>query len=108
MLQLNASVSRAFSIGNSLTLTPHLLATGYNESGHYSTFNVNPSLIAEYEGYHLGTLTFETGYKHQYLAQTGMTSTGLPIDPLSSGWHRATISSRRRRCLPHSHMTSSS
>lgn len=80
VLQLNASVSRAFSIGNSLTLTPHLLATGYNESGHYSTFNVNPSLIAEYEGYHLGTLTFETGYKHQYLAQTGMTSTGLPIE----------------------------
>ena len=78
--QANLRLNRTFSIGYYLDITPSLLMTGYSEPGHYICFNADPALTVEYNLFRKGTITLESGIKHQYLAQTGMTKTGLPIE----------------------------
>ena len=73
-------INRLFKAGYKLGFTPHLLLSVYNEKGQYNTFNADPALTVRYDMYRQGTITFESGIKHQYLSQTGMTNVGLPIE----------------------------
>jgi len=79
VFQANAVINRTFS-SNSLNMTPTLLVTGYSELNHYNKFIADPALTLEYDMYRHGIITFESGVKHQFIAQTGMTSIGLPIE----------------------------
>ena len=76
----NVSLSRPFKIGYSLAATPHLLISAYSEQGHYQCVNPDPALTLEYNMFRKGTITLQSGIKHQYLAQTGMSNVGLPIE----------------------------
>lgn len=76
----NISLSRPFKIGHSLAVTPHLLLSAYSEQGQYKRVNPDPALTFEYNMFRKGTITFESGIKHQYLSQTGMSNVGLPIE----------------------------
>lgn len=79
-LLYNIYLSHIFKVGHYLKITPHLLFSAYNEKQQYNCFNADPTLTLSYDMYRKGTLTFETGKKHQYLTQTGMTNNGLPIE----------------------------
>ena len=76
----NVSLSRPFKIGYSLAATPHLLISAYSEQGQYQCVNPDPALTLEYNMFRKGTITLQSGIKHQYLAQTGMSNVGLPIE----------------------------
>lgn len=76
----NLYVSRPFKAGHGLTVTPHLLLSAYEEAWHYDCFNPDPALTVQYDMFRKGIITLESGIKHQYLTQTGMTNTGLPIE----------------------------
>ena len=76
----NISLSRPFKAGHKLTVTPNLLVSAYSETGQYNCLNPDPSLTFEYNMFREGTITLQSGIKHQYLAQTGMTSVGLPVE----------------------------
>lgn len=76
----NVSLSRPFKIGHSLAATPHLLISAYSEQGQYQCVNPDPTLTLEYNMFRKGTITLQSGIKHQYLAQTGMSNVGLPIE----------------------------
>lgn len=76
----NIFVNRLFKLGHKLGITPHLLLSGYSEKGQYDCFNADPSVTFEYDMFRKGKLTLESGVKHQYLTQTGLTSVGLPIE----------------------------
>lgn len=73
-------LSRLFKAGHSLGVTPHVLLSAYSELGQYHCFNADPAITIEYDMFRRGTLTVESGLKHQYLTQTGMTNVGLPIE----------------------------
>ncbi|MBP5691566.1 MAG: hypothetical protein J6W99_05490, partial [Bacteroidaceae bacterium] len=79
VLQADAVINRTFRSGG-LSITPTLLITGYREYGHYKDINADPALTLEYDMFRRGNITFESGVKHQYLTQTGMTNIGLPIE----------------------------
>ena len=79
IFQANAVINRTFR-SDGLSITPTLLVTGYSELNHYNKFIADPALTLEYDMYRHGIITFESGVKHQYLAQTGMTNVGLPIE----------------------------
>lgn len=76
----NLYVSRVFKAGHSLGITPHLLLSAYEEAWNYDCFNADPALTIEYNMFRKGTITLESGIKHQYITQTGMTNVGLPIE----------------------------
>lgn len=76
----NLYLSRLFKVGRSLEITPHVLLSAYNERGQYDCFNADPTLTVGYDMFRKGSLTLETGIKHQYIVQTGMTNVGLPIE----------------------------
>ena len=76
----NVSLSRPFKIGHSMAATPHLLISAYSEQGQYQCVNPDPALTLEYNMFRKGTITLQSGIKHQYLAQTGMSNVGLPIE----------------------------
>lgn len=76
----NIYLGRTFHAGHGLGVTPHLLMSGYSEKGQYHCFNADPVLSAEYDMFRHGMITFETGIKHQYISQTGMSSAGLPVE----------------------------
>ena len=76
----NIYMSRLFKAGRSLELTPHMLLSAYSETGQYRCFNADPALTIGYNMYRKGILSFETGLKHQYLTQTGLTNAGLPTE----------------------------
>ena len=76
----NIYLSRLFKIGRGLEITPHLLASAYTERGQYECFNADPTLTVGYDMFRKGMITLETGMKHQYIVQTGMTNVGLPIE----------------------------
>lgn len=79
-LQGNLYINRYFRLGHGLGITPHLLLTGYAEKDQYNCFYSDPSLTFEYDLFRYGKFTFESGIRHQYLSQTGMTSAGFPIE----------------------------
>ena len=79
VFQADAVINRTFRSGG-LSITPTLLITGYREYGHYKDINADPALTLEYDMFRRGNITFESGVKHQYLTQTGMTNIGLPIE----------------------------
>ena len=79
VFQVDAIINRTFR-SKGLSITPTLLITGYNELDRYKGFNADPAFTLEYDMYRHGNITFESGVKHQYLAQTGMTNIGLPIE----------------------------
>lgn len=76
----DVNLSRLFKIGRGLEITPHVLASAYTERGQYECFNVDPTLTVGYDMYRNGMITLETGMKHQYIVQTGMTNVGLPTE----------------------------
>ena len=76
----NINLSRPFKIGHSLAAIPHLLLSAYSEQGQYKCINPDPALTLEYNMFRKGTITLESGIKHQYLSQTGMSDVGLPIE----------------------------
>lgn len=76
----NLYLSRLFRIGSSLEVTPHVLLSAYKEKGQYDCFNADPTLTIGYDMFRKGMITLETGLKHQYIVQTGMTNVGLPIE----------------------------
>jgi len=76
----DVNLSRMFKIGRGLEITPHVLASAYTERGQYECFNVDPTLTVGYDMYRNGMITLETGMKHQYIVQTGMTNVGLPTE----------------------------
>ena len=76
----NISLSRPFKPGQRLTITPNLLLSAYTEKGQYDCVNPDPALTLEYNLFRKGTITLQSGIKHQYLAQTGMSNVGLPIE----------------------------
>ena len=76
----NLYVSRTFHAGHHLSATPHLLFSAYSERGHYKDVNADPAITLDYDMFRNGLLTFESGIKHQYLSQTGITNVGLPIE----------------------------
>ena len=76
----NIYIGRTFHAGRGMGITPHLLMSGYSETGQYHCFNADPVLSAEYNMFRHGTFTFETGIRHQYLSQTGMSNVGLPVE----------------------------
>lgn len=76
----NIYLNRLFKAGHGFSITPHLLLTGYSEKGWYDCFNADPSVTFEYDMFRNGKLTLESGIRHQYLSQTGLTSVGLPIE----------------------------
>jgi hypothetical protein len=76
----NIYVNRMFKIGHGFGITPHLLLSGYTEKGIYDCFNADPSVTFEYNMYRKGKLTLESGIRHQYLSQTGISNVGLPIE----------------------------
>lgn len=76
----NIALSRPFKPGQKITITPLLLISAYTEQQHYNCVNPDPTLTIEYNLFRRGTLTLESGIKHQYLAQTGMSNVGLPIE----------------------------
>lgn len=80
VLMASIYLNRQFKVGHKLGITPHLQLSAYNEKGQYECFNADPSITFLYDMYRKGQLTLETGIKHQYLAQTGLTSMGLPIE----------------------------
>ena len=73
-------LSRLFKAGHSLDFTPHLLLSSYNELGQYHCINADPAITLKYDMFRRGTITLESGLKHQYLTQTGMSNAGLPIE----------------------------
>ncbi len=76
----NIYLSRLFKAGHSLGITPHILLSRYNEKEQYNCFNTDPAITVEYDMFRKGKITFESGIKHQYLTQTGMTDIGVPIE----------------------------
>lgn len=76
----NLYLSRLFKAGRSLEITPHVLLSAYKEMGQYHCLNADPTLTVGYDMFRKGSLTLETGIKHQYIVQTGMTNVGLPIE----------------------------
>ena len=76
----NINLSRLFKIGRSIEITPHVLASAYTEKGQYECINADPTLTVGYDMFRKGQITLETGMKHQYIVQTGMTNVGLPIE----------------------------
>ena len=76
----DVNLSRMFKVGRGLEITPHVLASAYTERGQYECFNVDPTLTVGYDLYRNGMITLETGMKHQYIVQTGMTNVGLPTE----------------------------
>lgn len=63
------------------TLTPSLAASLYSDITDQNYYpRVDPEIFAEYNFYQGGRLSFEAGYKHQYLFMTGMTSSGFPVE----------------------------
>jgi hypothetical protein len=76
----NLHLSRLFKIGRSLDITPRVLVSAYKEKGQYDCVNADPTLTVGYDMFRKGSLTLETGMKHQYIVQTGMTNVGLPIE----------------------------
>ena len=76
----NLYLSRLFKVGRSLEITPHVLASAYTERGQYECFKTDPTLTVGYDMFRKGMITLETGMKHQYIVQTGMTNVGLPIE----------------------------
>ena len=76
----DVNLSRMFKVGRGLEITPHVLASAYTERGQYECFNVDPTLTVGYDMYRNGMITLETGMKHQYIVQTGMTNVGLPTE----------------------------
>lgn len=76
----NLYLSRLFKAGRSLEITPHVLLSAYKEMGQYDCINADPTLTVGYDMFRKGSLTLETGIKHQYIVQTGMTNVGLPIE----------------------------
>lgn len=76
----NINLSRMFRIGRGLEITPHVLASAYTERGQYECYNADPTLTVGYDMFRNGMITLETGMKHQYIVQTGMTNVGLPIE----------------------------
>jgi hypothetical protein len=76
----NIYVNRMFKLGHGFGITPHLLLSGYTEKGIYDCFNADPSVTFEYNMYRKGKLTLESGIRHQYLSQTGISNVGLPIE----------------------------
>ena len=76
----NIYLSRLFKIGRGLEITPHVLASAYTERGQYQCFNADPTLTVGFDMFRKGMITLETGMKHQYITQTGMTNVGLPIE----------------------------
>ena len=64
-----------------LTVKPGLAASLYSDiSGGMLFPCADPELFLEYNFYQGGRLSLNTGYKHQYLFMTGMTSSGFPVE----------------------------
>ena len=73
-------MSRLFKAGKALGVTPHMQLSAYTELAQYHCFNADPALTIEYDMFRKGLITLESGIKHQYITQTGMTNIGLPIE----------------------------
>ena len=76
----NIIIGKRFNIGHKLGITPNLLMSAYNEKGQYECLNIDPTVSIEYDMFRYGLLSFESGIRHQYISQTGMTNLGLPIE----------------------------
>ena len=76
----NIIIGRQFKIGHKLGITPNLLMSAYTEKGEYDCFNTDPTISIEYNLYRNGMISFESGIRHQYITQTGMTDVSLPIE----------------------------
>ncbi|MBP5348716.1 MAG: TonB-dependent receptor [Bacteroidaceae bacterium] len=76
----NIIIGKRFNIGHKLGITPNLLMSAYNEKGQYECLNIDPTVSIEYDMFRYGMLSFESGIRHQYISQTGMTNLGLPIE----------------------------
>ncbi len=74
----NLAINRQFNAGRSWGFTPHLLLSAYNVNEGYECVNLDPALTIGLNLYRYGSFTAESGIKHQYLSQTGMTSAGMP------------------------------
>lgn len=79
-LLADLSLSRPFKAGHGLTVTPQLYLSAYTETGRYNCVDPNPVLTFEYNMFRSGTITLESGIKHQYLTQTGMSNVALPLE----------------------------
>ena len=74
----NLALNRQFKAGRNWNFIPHLLLSAYNVNEGYECVNLDPALTIGLNLYRYGSFTAESGIKHQYLSQTGMTSAGLP------------------------------
>jgi len=79
-LLASVGADRRFLVGN-WSFKPILGASVYKEFGYEKTWwGLDPELIISYNFHKWGKLTLETGYKHQYLFQTGITNSGFPVE----------------------------
>lgn len=74
----NLAVNRQFTAGRKLEITPHLLLSAYDVNEGYESINLDPALTIGLNLFRYGSFTVESGIKHQYISQTGISSTGLP------------------------------
>lgn len=72
--------SRRFRAGD-FSVKPGLAASLYSDITDKNFYpRLDPEISAEYNFYHLGKLSLDASYKHQYLFMTGLTSSGFPVE----------------------------
>lgn len=71
---------RLFRVGD-FSVKPGLAASLYSDISDRNFYpRLDPEISAEYNFYHLGKLSLDASYKHQYLFMTGLTNSGFPVE----------------------------